>query len=107
MAGEPLIVKCFLGKQTKIVPQGWDLISKVKHPELTELFQELVFTLQQPEIVVQSKHDLRVFLYYRKLGKYYYVAVSKHYNGDGFLITAYMSSKTKGGKVIYEAKNKV
>ena len=104
MAEEPIIIICRLDKNIKILPQGWNLISKIKHPEIAASFDDLVHTIQNPELIIQSKHATMVYIYYRKTGKYYFSAVIKHLNGDGFLITAYLTSKPKEGKVIYNEK---
>ena len=54
-------------------------------------------TLASPEEVRQSKKDTSVHLYYRKSGDDYCCVVTKHLNGDGFVVTAYMTNKIKIG----------
>ena len=93
-------VRCKLGKAVKILNEGWDLISTIKHQELAGRLQDLIDTLQDPATVIQSGSDETVYLYYRKLEKYLLVAVLKHYNGTSFLITAYLTDYVKKGKKI-------
>jgi hypothetical protein len=50
-----------------------------------------------------SREDDCVLLYYAPYGKYYFCAVCRHLNGDGFLITAYLTDRIKKGDTVYEA----
>lgn len=54
-------------------------------------------TLADPEQVRRSNKDTSVHLYYRKSGNDYCCGVAKHLNGDGFVITTYMTNKIKIG----------
>ncbi len=99
-----LHIECCLGKQITVVPEGWHLISTIKHPDLRDRFSDLAAALQLADCVVRSQHDPKVCLYYKKLKPYYLVAVVKHYNGDGFLITAYQTAKYKKGEMVYEKR---
>ena len=50
-----------------------------------------------------SKEDDRVFLYYAPRGKYVFCVRCRHLNGDGFIITAYLTDRIKKGVTVYEA----
>jgi hypothetical protein len=50
-----------------------------------------------------EKEDDRVFLYYARRGKYVLCVVCRHLNGDGFIITAYLTDRIKKGVTVYEA----
>ncbi len=51
--------------------------------------------LFNPDEIRKSKSDPKVYLFYLREGKYYYTVVVKHLNGDGFIITAYITDKVK------------
>lgn len=57
-------------------------------------------TLESPDEIRQSKIDKNVFLYYKKFDRLYCVVV-KHFEKEGFLITAYPTDKVKEGDVIW------
>lgn len=99
-------VKSFLGIQIKILKVGWNNISKLKHPDLENKFHELVKILIQPTQIWQSKNDKQVFLYYFKINKKYFCAICKHYNHQGFLITAYYTYKPRGLKKTWTKQKK-
>ena len=56
---------------------------------------EVAETLINPEIVRLSKNDPNVYLYYSWYGGYYLCVVCKHFDNDGFIITAYLADKIK------------
>lgn len=98
-----LFVESTLGVRIKIVLTGWNLISEIKHPELSGKLLDAIETLKKPNIVLRDKKDASVFHYHRKVNGKYLRLVCKHYNDEGFLITAHYIRKPKGGKVY--AKN--
>lgn len=64
--------------------------------------QKLVMqTLVDPGIIKRSSKDRDVYLYYHKLDGKFLCAVTKHENGTGFLITAYLTDKIKEGDIIW------
>ena len=54
-------------------------------------------TLENPEEIRRSRKDLNVYLYYRKVKENYNCVVVKHLNGDGFIITTYLTDRIKAG----------
>lgn len=60
-------------------------------------------TLSNPIYVRLSKEDKEVYLYYAPYGRYFISVVCRHLNGDGFIITAYLTDKIKKGVMVYEA----
>ncbi len=63
-------------------------------------------TLAQPVVVIQSRSDPDVRLYYRlystsAVGQKYLCAVVKWRRGDAFLITAYYTDQPKQGAVLW------
>ena len=95
-------VTCKLGKRIRWTARHWESIVK-KHDALARLADEVSVTLQQPNYIRASREDDYVLLYYAPYGKYYLCAVCRHLNGDGFLITAYLTDRIKKGDTVYEA----
>lgn len=97
-------IDSILKVKIKVLKIGWKNISELKHPELEGQILQLVKTLQYPIQVWQSKNDKAVKIYYLKINKKYFCAICKHYNKQGFLITAYYTYKIKGDKKIWPKK---
>ena len=95
-------VKSFLNKNIKITKDYWDKIIKTKHRIMKDKENLVKETLKNPDEIRISRKDKSVFLYYKKLNGKYCCIVAKHLNGDGFIITAYMTDKIKIGEK-YEA----
>jgi hypothetical protein len=94
-------VRSALGQMIKVLKIGWEHIV-VKHPDLKDKFGELVQTIEKPEAVMTSKIDSAVHLYYRHtIEKKYFCAICRHYNGEGFLITAYYTYHIKGERKVW------
>lgn len=91
-----------LGKRIRISHDHWKLIIEQKHLELAGKEDEVKATLKNPLEIRRSRKDTAVFLHYRKSGRYYYCVVVKHLNGDGFIITAYLTKNIKEGARIWK-----
>ncbi len=93
-----------MGKKIKILNAGWENIVR-KHPDLADKFSQLTKTIARAEIIMTSKTDPVVYLYYRKAaGRKYLCAICKHYDGDGFLITAYYTYHLQGAHIVWKSK---
>lgn len=95
-------VTCKLGKRIRCTARHWESIVK-KHDALTERVEEAIDTLRHPRYVRRSKEEERVLLYYAPCGEYFLCVVCRHLNGDGFIITAYLTDRIKKGVTVYEA----
>lgn len=95
-----VFVASSLGVTIKILKVGWNLISKVKHPDLEGKLEEVVRALQQPDTVLVSDQSPNVFLYHRRVDNKYMRVVCRHYKGEGFLITAHYIKEPKGGQEV-------
>lgn len=93
---------CKLGKRIRCTTRHWQSIVR-KHDALAGLEEAAVNTLEHPRYIRVSKEDDRVFLYYAPHGKYVLCVVCRHLNGDGFIITAYVTDRIKKGVTVYEA----
>ena len=51
----------------------------------------------------EVKGDDRVFFFDAPHGKYVLCVVCRHLNGDGFIVTAYLTDRIKKGVTVYEA----
>lgn len=81
--------------------QYWQLIQR-KHPEIIGKEADVQHCLRTPEQVRQSKQDHTVYLFYRLLSPgYYVVVVTKRLDGEGFMITSYVSDKVKEGETVW------
>ena len=93
---------CKLGKRIRCTARHWQSIAQ-KHDALARLADAVADTLQHPSYIRLSKEDDRVFLYYAPRGKYVLCVVCRHLNGEGFIITAYLTDRIKRGVTVYEA----
>ena len=101
-------VKSALNKQIKTTKEYWQKITVVKHPSIKDREKEARETLISPDIIKISNSDKKVFLYYKEYRKNYLCVVVRHENGNGFIITVYITNKIKEGKQIWqkqESKN--
>ncbi len=93
-------VKSALSKQIKTTQEYWRKITVIKHPSIKGKEKEAQKTLSSPDTVRVSNSDKKVFLYYKKYRKNYLCVVARHENGNGFIITVYITNKIKEGKQI-------
>ncbi|MEA3464318.1 MAG: DUF4258 domain-containing protein [Patescibacteria group bacterium] len=101
-------IKSVLNKQIKTTRDYWQKITAIKHPSIRDREEEAKETLKSPDIIRVSNSDKKVFLYYKKYHKNYLCVVVRHQNGQGFIITVYITNKIKEGKQIWqkqESKN--
>ncbi len=91
-----------LEKQIRTTRRHWDAIVG-KHESVTGLEEQVKETLRNPAYIRLSKEDKAVHLYYAPYSKYYLCVVCRHLNGDGFIITAYLTDQIKKGVAVYEA----
>ncbi len=100
---EPLLeVKAASGKVIRTTKSHWDLISKLKHPEIEGKETEVKNCLTNPVEIRKSSEDPEVYLYYSPYVQYYICVVARYLNGDGFIITAYITDKIKEGEIVWK-----
>lgn len=88
-------VRSVLGKDIRTSKRYWEFIVKFKHAELKNKLPKVLETIQKALFVYQDTEHKEIFLYYRKINKHWICAVCRHLNSDGFLITAYLTAKSK------------
>ena len=91
-----------LGKHVRVTRRHWDYIVN-KHESIIGLEEQVKETLMNPIYIRLSKEDKEAYLYYAPYGRYYLCVVCRHLNGDGFIVTAYLTDKIKKGVTVYEA----
>ena len=94
-------IKSALDKQIRTTQSYWRKITIVKHPSIRGKEKEAREVLKTPDIIRVSNSDKKVFLYYKKYFKNYLCVVVKHENGEGFIITVYITNKIKEGRQIW------
>ena len=94
-------VLSFLNKEIRITNEYWNFVKTAKHPNMDGREKEVIETLENPDFIRKSSNDGRVFLYYKCIGNYHLCVVCKHLNGDGFIITTYMTDRLKEGEEIW------
>jgi hypothetical protein len=79
------------------------------HPEMFEPIGKIEETLLKPDIVIKSKTDSKVELFYRHyditpVTEKFLCVVVKVLLNDLFIITAYFTDTKKGGEVLWRKK---
>jgi len=95
-----------LDKRIRITKSYWDYVVAVKHPPMLKLEEDVKDSLVEPSEIRRSNRDPNVFIYYgRKLDRQkkllFVCTVVKHLNGDGFIITTYLT-KRKVGEIVWK-----
>ena len=79
------------------------------HPEMFRWIDRIENTLLNPDIIVKSRVDAQVELFYRSyketyVGEKHLCVVVKVLFDDPFIITAYLTDTIKGGQILWERK---
>ncbi len=91
-----------LGFYVRLTRKYWELIITIKHPIMAKCEEDVQETLGSPEEVRRSKSDPNVYLFYKsKHIGHWICAVAKQLDGEGFLITAYLTDTMKEGERIW------
>ena len=90
-----------LNKKIRTTTEYWEFIINQKHPIMKDKKDLVIDTLKNPEFIRISLKDPLIYLYYKKYGKYFICVVVKHLNGDGFIITTYLTDRIKEGEEIW------
>jgi len=97
-------VKSRLNKTIRTTKDYWNTIVELKHPIMKKYEKETKETLREPDEVRRSRKDPAVHLYYRRYDKYFVCVLAKHLNGEGFIITAYLSNNVKKGDIVWRKR---
>ena len=92
-----------LGKSIRTTRNYWQKIVENKHPKIEGKVPEVKKTIKEPDQIRRSKTDPDVYLYYRTHNDYYFLSVVvKHLNGEGFVVTTYITDTIKEGETVWE-----
>ncbi len=83
------------GKKIRTTHAYWTKITSEKHAELIYTISDVQNTLQRPDLVYRSVTDDTIALYRKQVKTGTLIVVAKHLNGEGFLVTAYETTKTR------------
>lgn len=89
-----------LGQRITTTVDYWNKIIKTKHPTMEGRERLVEQALKNPEQVRRSRKDPKVYLYYKGHESRYCCVVAKHLNGEGFIVTAYITDRIKAGDKI-------
>jgi hypothetical protein len=91
-----------LGFRVRVSPSYWDVIVQIKHPVMAGHEEDVRDTLRNPCEIRLSKMDPSVYLFYRpESARRWTCAIAKRLDGEGFLITAYITDAIKEGERIW------
>ena len=86
-----------LGFLVRTTDQYWNVLQH-KHPEITGRLSQVQSCLVAPEQARHSKQDRAVYL---SLGPYHLCVVARRLDGDGFVITCYLTDAIKEGAKVW------
>lgn len=93
-------------REIRLTPERQEHI-ETDHPEMSEQINKIQNTLKSPDVIVRSKTDPDVELFYRHYDK---TPVTEKYlcvkilANDLFIITAYFTDAIKRGIILWEKK---
>jgi hypothetical protein len=85
----------------RITKPYWEYIVRVTHREMMGLEEVVVDAFVSPFEIRRSLKDPSVHLYYGRYSGKFVCVVVKHINGDGYVVTAYVTSRVGKGEVIW------
>jgi hypothetical protein len=89
-----------LERRIRVSKSYWDYIVNVKHPSMRGLEESVRSSLTGLVEIRRSRRDRSVHLYYGRFeGELLVCTVVKFLNGDGFVITAYLTRRMVGDSV--------
>jgi len=87
-----------LGFHVRVSRSYWKWIVTVKHPVMSGHESDVKEVLEKPNEIRLSRSDKNVYLFYSLESKGRWVCVvTKRLNGEGFLITTYLTEAIKEG----------
>ena len=91
-----------LGFTVRTTDDYWRKIATMKHRNMRDHEEEVKRTLLDPDVVRRSVADPKVLLFYRLAETTWTVAVVRRLNGEGFLITCYLTTTIKKGDEVWK-----
>ncbi len=102
------LLKDIHNRQIRLTDERQEHI-ELDHPEMSGQLGKIRETLLRPIVIVRSRTDLDVELFYRHydvtpVNEKYLCVVVKVLTGSMFIITAYFTDTIKRGEVLWESK---
>lgn len=102
------LLKDIHNRQIRLTDERQEHI-ELDHPEMSGQLGKIRETLLRPIVIVRSRTDLDVELFYRHydvtpVNEKYLCVVVKALTGSMFIITAYFTDTIKRGEVLWESK---
>jgi hypothetical protein len=95
-----LVASSVNGVPVRLTPERWGHISR-RHPEVAGLQNAILETVARPETVYEG--DAGTFLAIRREDGLYLVVVYREVAAsDGFIITAYLTRRIRGGRLAWK-----
>ena len=94
------MVRTPLGFSVRTTESYWSLLM-MEHPEILGRENDVKQTLAKPHLICRSRHDKQVYLFYQVEGSYYLCVVARRLDGDGFILTAYVTDSVKEGAQVW------
>lgn len=84
------------GRNIHLTKERWNHIVR-KHPDMSDKTEEIKLTLTNPVLVTSHKYDeaMRNYYKYQKETHDYLLVVVKYLNGEGYIASAFTTSKLK------------
>jgi hypothetical protein len=80
----------------------WELVTTIKHPVIAGQESVVKNALRRPMRIRLSRSDPSVYLFYgQESARRWICVVVKRLNGEGFLITAYVTDAIKEGVQVW------
>jgi len=93
-----------LDKQVFTTKGYWNIIVNIKHPAVKGKEDKVKETLKTPDYIRQSVNEKKIYLFYKKYGGKYLCVITRHLNGNGFIVTTYFTGNIKEGEQIWPKK---
>ena len=93
-----------LGFTVRTTEDYWERIVTEKHRNMRAHEADVKAALSDPDLIKTSVADQNVLLFYRPRQEGWTVAVARRLNGEGFLITCYLTAAIKKGTEIWKRR---
>lgn len=86
-------VKDKTGRVIRLTQTQW--IHICEHAEMVNEVENIITTIENPDKMIESPRDVSLHYYFRywKLQRSYLLVAVKYLNGEGFVVTAFYSTK--------------
>ena len=91
-----------LGVRMRVTATYWNFIITAKHTIMKGRENDVKDALEEPDEIRRSIRDRTVFLYYKQVKDRFIAVVCKHINGEGYIITTYITDRIKIGEQIWK-----